>query len=230
MFGIANRLAYAGSMVLGDGMLETEARLTAERPLLGGSVWIDVAVQTGGPKHFIPEQAQIVRRIVLTYLDRGLVGEDDLPRLFVISPFRSMADGLRSALVRDLVAQGLTAKAVTGWASASVGTVHTFQGRQRETVVLALGGTSDGAIRWASGTPNILNVAVTRAQRRLYLVGDRRRWMQHELVAELAAIEAVPLDEAGQRLGLAERPSGPPVQGIARELDGQSSTGSVGLI
>ena len=62
MFGIANRLAYAGSMVLGDGMLETEARLTAERPLLGGSVWIDVAVQTGGPKHFIPEQAQIVRR------------------------------------------------------------------------------------------------------------------------------------------------------------------------
>jgi superfamily I DNA and/or RNA helicase len=100
MFGIANRLAYAGSMVLGDGMLEAEARLTVERPLLGGSVWIDVAVQTGGPKHFIPEQAEVVRRIVLTFLDRGLVGEDGFPRLFVISPFRSMADGLRSALVR----------------------------------------------------------------------------------------------------------------------------------
>ena len=230
MFGIANRLAYAGSMVLGDGMLETEARLTAERPLLGSSVWIDVAVQTGGPKHFVPEQAEIVRRIALTFLDRGLVGEDGLPRLFVISPFRSMADGLRSALVRDLVAQGLTAKDVTGWASASVGTVHTFQGRQRETVVLALGGTSDGAIRWASATPHILNVAVTRAQRRLYLVGDRRRWMQHELVAELAAIDAVPLDEAGQRLGLLELRAAPAAQRGAGEPDGHSGAARVTLI
>ena len=216
MFGIANRLAYDVFMVLGDGMLEAEARLTVERPLLGGSVWIDVAVQTGGPKHFIPEQAEVVRRIVLTFLDRGLVGEDGMPRLFVISPFRSMADGLRSALVRGLAAQGLPGKAVTAWAAASVGTVHTFQGRQRETVVLALGGTSDGAIRWASATPNILNVAVTRAQRRLYLVGDRSRWMQHELVAELAAIETVPLDEAGQRLGLVEPPAAPAPQGACR--------------
>jgi hypothetical protein len=135
-----------------------------------------------------------------------------------------------SRYIRGLAAQGLPGKAVTAWAAASVGTVHTFQGRQRETVVLALGGTSDGAIRWASATPNILNVAVTRAQRRLYLVGDRSRWMQHELVAELAAIDAVPLAEAGQRLGLVELRAAPGAQRGAGEPDGQSGAARVRLV
>jgi hypothetical protein len=40
--------------------------------------------------------------------------------------------------------------------------------------------------------------------------------MQHELVAELAAIETVPLDEAGQRLGLVEPPAAPAPQGACR--------------
>ena len=227
MFGIANRLAYAGSMVLGDGKSEKEAELTTCRPLLGPSAWIDVAAQTGGPRHFIPEQAEIVRRIARAFIERGLVVADGLPAIFVISPFRSMADGLRSALVRDLKALGLPDKAVTAWATASVGTVHTFQGKERETVVLALGGTSDGAIRWASATPNILNVAVTRAQRRLYVVGDRRRWMQNELVAELAELDAIPLDEAGQRLGLAELPAAAGVRASAGKIgswDGMGTT------
>jgi superfamily I DNA and/or RNA helicase len=64
-----------------------------------------------------------------------------------------------------------------------------FPGKEGETVVLALGGTSDGAIEWACGTPNILNVAVTRAQRRLYVVGDRARWMAASgLLAEFAGL------------------------------------------
>ena len=100
-----------------------------------------------------------------------------MPALFVVSPFRSMADGVRKVLCDGLKARGHEAKAVSAWGAASVGTVHTFQGKEQETVILALGGASDGAIAWACGTPNILNVAVTRAQRRLYVVGDRARWM-----------------------------------------------------
>ncbi len=176
MFGIANRMAYGGGMFLAADKEPTEVQLTASRPLLGPSCWYDVTEKAGGPKHFIPSQAEAVSRLVGMLIEEGVVDEDGLPVVFAVSPFRSMADGLRGRLQADLAKHGLQAHAAA-WAATSVGTVHTFQGKERETVVLALGGVTEGAIRWASATPNILNVAVTRAQRRLYVVGDRKRWM-----------------------------------------------------
>jgi hypothetical protein len=92
MFGMSNRLAYGGGMVQATDKERDEAALTGKRPLLGPSRWIDVAVKTGGPKHFIPAQGQIVRTMVAAFLERGLVDADGMPRLFVISPFRSVAD------------------------------------------------------------------------------------------------------------------------------------------
>jgi len=189
MFGISNRLAYAGGMVLARGKMAEEDELTKLRPLLGESRWFDVAGKQGGPKHFIREQAEVVLRLVQAYAERGFAGEDGLPALFVVSPFRSMADGLRKALCADLETRGHASKAVGAWGTASVGTVHTFQGKEKETVILALGGATDGAIEWACSTPNILNVAVTRAQRRLYVVGDRTRWMAaSSLLGEFAGL------------------------------------------
>ena len=60
--------------------------------------------------------------------------------------------------------------------SVKVGTVHTFQGQEKTAVVLVLGGGSNGARAWAAGSPNLLNVAVTRAKDRLYVIGDRSKW------------------------------------------------------
>ena len=194
MFGISNRLAYDGVMVLADGKTVEEATLTAARPLLGRSRWIDVTAKQGGPKHFVREQADAVCLLVRAYVERGFGGKDGLPALFVISPFRSMADGLRKSLCDGLQAQGFDKKALRAWSDGSVGTVHAFQGKEREVVILALGGTSDGAIEWACGTPNILNVAVTRAQRRLYVVGDRARWMAASSL--LAEFRAMPVERA----------------------------------
>lgn len=44
----------------------------------------------------------------------------------------------------------------------------------------------DGALDWAASRPNLLNVAVTRARRRLYVVGDRSRWRRRPFFSELA--------------------------------------------
>ncbi|MEV6802771.1 AAA domain-containing protein [Micromonospora rifamycinica] len=88
----------------------------------------------------------------------------DMSEVMVIGPFRDVARevGRRARRYRGLVA----------------GTVHTAQGKQADVVVLVLGGAPDrvGARHWASSRPNLLNVAVSRAKRRLYVIGDRRAW------------------------------------------------------
>ena len=43
-------------------------------------------------------------------------------------------------------------------------------------MIYASSDRGNGAIGWASEKPNILNVAVTRAKNRLYIVGDAKRW------------------------------------------------------
>ena len=65
------------------------------------------------------------------------------------------------------------------WINDHIGTVHTFQGKEAEAVILMLGAGRDANEKsrdWAGSTPNILNVAATRAKRRLYLLGDRTLW------------------------------------------------------
>lgn len=65
------------------------------------------------------------------------------------------------------------------WTRERVGTVHTVQGREADSVILVLGApmpAQRGARGWAGGAPNILIVAATRAQDNLYVVGSRTTW------------------------------------------------------
>lgn len=59
------------------------------------------------------------------------------------------------------------------------GTVHTFQSKEEENVILLLGGDSNSTSvisSFASARPNLVNVAVTRAKRGLYVTGDFSYW------------------------------------------------------
>ena len=87
------------------------------------------------------------------------------------------------------VLAGLSKTDQKKWVESRVGTVHTFQGKEAEAVILMLGagrGAKAGSRAWAGGTPNLLNVAATRAKRVLYVVGNRGEWRGAGVFAEAA--------------------------------------------
>jgi superfamily I DNA and/or RNA helicase len=152
MFSIANEIAYNGQMVK-----VTEDRVRDFPP--GGSGWIDVLPMTVSG-HAVTEELQVVEDLI-----QQLVGFDG--KVFVITPFRSVVEACGSRL-----------KQLYG---VDCGTIHSFQGKEAEVVILVLG-TGAGAVEarnWVAESPNMLNVAVTRAKERLYVVGNREAWGRH---------------------------------------------------
>ncbi|WP_051748626.1 DEAD/DEAH box helicase [Terribacillus saccharophilus] len=61
------------------------------------------------------------------------------------------------------------------WVQNNIGTVHTFQGKEADIVYFITGtdATTLSAAEWACKEPNLLNVAVTRAKKEFYLIGDQ---------------------------------------------------------
>lgn len=83
----------------------------------------------------------------------------------IITPFKEQKNKLDN-MVKNL---GDLANNVT------VGTVHTFQGDEKDIIILSLvltKGCKAGSIKWINKEKNIINVAITRAKELLYVVGD----------------------------------------------------------
>jgi AAA domain len=160
MFDISNEIAYGGLMVEATDPTLAQAFATTY-PTLPQSKWIDVRSETSHG-HWIPAEGDEVDRI-LAHL--GGIGFD-FSQAMAIAPFRDVAVQL-SARTRSR--PGLRA-----------GTIHTAQGKEADIVILVLGSdpSREGARAWVANRPNLLNVAVSRAKRRLYVIGDREAWMR----------------------------------------------------
>ncbi|SER53351.1 AAA domain-containing protein [Vreelandella subterranea] len=165
MFSIANRIAYNDKMLHGSDDLP---------PGPGDSRWFNVEGSVQG-KHFVPSQAEQVARMLKPHIAKT----GKLPSVYVISPFKAVANGVRHHLERELPADVFGGRnKLCEWLRKRVGTVHTFQGKEEDNVILVLGlsNESPGAAGWASSKPNLLNVAVTRAKKRVYIVGSTDIW------------------------------------------------------
>jgi hypothetical protein len=177
MFGISNAVAYERLMV--NAKVAAPSRIGE---ILGPSAWIDV--RGGAMEKWCPEEGAVVLTLLRRLAEAGIV-----PDLYIVTPFVIVADNLRK-LVRESGVLTEWTDDSWKWTSDRIGTVHTVQGREAEAVVFVLGAPAPhqtGARGWAGGRPNLLNVAVTRAKERLYVVGNRGLWREAGLFRELDA-------------------------------------------
>ncbi|MEG1211674.1 MAG: AAA domain-containing protein [Leclercia sp.] len=163
MFAVSNNIAYDGLMVHGKKVVNLS---------LPASCWIDV-VGKNCDGNWISEEGEAVTELLFALRDRHSVKPDDI---FLISPFKDCA----RKLWRIASEQGFDTQ--------KTGTVHTTQGKEASIVILVLGGNiqKPGARAWAARRPNLLNVAVSRAKQRLYVIGDRTQWQKQRYFSTLA--------------------------------------------
>lgn len=163
MFDLSNRIAYEGQMI--HATRYAEPCLIQEE-----SCWLDVVTPTS-QGHFVPKEFNLL----VTRLEQLQMQDFPMKEIICISPFRDVAirlEGLKKTYGETFAA----------------GTIHTAQGREADVVFLVLGGDprKEGAKKWAASSPNLANVAVSRAKRRIYVIGDHGTWSRHEYFKTIA--------------------------------------------
>ena len=169
MFDVSNSIAYAGQMVHAVG----PKRLGSIGSALGRSRWFDV--NGNAETKWCPEEGDAVVRMLKELAASGITNPD----VFIITPFKIVEQNMRRRLDSETdLLQALGVK-WNEWSRDRVGTIHTFQGREADTVILLLGApkaSQQRARQWAASPPNIINVAVSRAKQNLYVVGSAAAW------------------------------------------------------
>lgn len=161
---LSNRLFYGGRLTI----LTNPAHLQAFGK--HAIAWRDVrgrATRPDSGSALNEQEATAVRDELVALLDRqsfrGSVG--------IVTPFSAQA-----RIIERLVAAALPEKVRTE-RNLSIGTAHRFQGDERDVIIfspVASDGLAESSLRWLLGTPNLFNVAITRARSYLLVVGNRR--------------------------------------------------------
>jgi superfamily I DNA and/or RNA helicase len=180
MFDIANNIAYDNSMYCST-LNPKQVKVNFE------TSFIDCKGNVEG-RHYVQNQANIIKEILIKEI--SLI--KGLPDIFVITPFSEISFQLNSFLFKFLFAElkkygEIDSETLGVWLKSHVGTVHTFQGKEAEGVILCLGldEKTKGAAAWASQKPNLLNVALTRAKYRFLAIGDKEIWLKYPYFSQL---------------------------------------------
>ncbi len=163
MFDLSNEIAYGNQMV----------KAMADVPfdcILGPSFWFDINGSDIKNKQVVEEEIILLKEKIKML---GTTHDE----VFVISPFKSVAERCKQDL--RLINPKI-----------QCGTIHTFQGKEADVVFLVLGSdpTKPGSRQWASHKPHMLNVALTRAKKRFYIIGSKKMWKGYNFFSSLARI------------------------------------------
>ncbi|MBC9719421.1 ATP-binding domain-containing protein [Streptomyces sp. TRM66268-LWL] len=205
MFDLSNDIAYDGLMVYGTkphpfpGPEACDTCRSADRAGCRNcaypvSCWVDVTATDCDGKWVVAEGKALAAVLTKLHGEWGVA----LNRVRILSPFREVVDGcaraVRAMRLESHVPAGADPahhrKQVETFLSDNIGTVHTMQGKEADVVILVLGTHPQrgaNARAWAGESPNLLNVAVSRAKRRLFVIGNHENWRREphfDLLAE----------------------------------------------
>lgn len=183
MYDISNQISYNGIM---KQQTLPPSQKKVDKFCLSKSLWIDVqGAEEGNKNHFVRAQAEKVLELLKTAFEK-----DDVPNLYIISPFITVVRGITNYL-KNYSGTDINTDKLKAWVEKkNIGTVHTFQGKEANEVVFLLGcdnsAGASGAIKWVNS--NIVNVAATRAKYRLYVIGERAAWEKSKVVSQMMHI------------------------------------------
>lgn len=178
MFSIANMIAYERLMV----QQKTEEP-SPIRECLGPSVWFHTETLLEPKDKWSSDEGEKVLILLQRLKEAGV-----MPDLYILTPFNIVAKNLRRIVRASGILEGWVEVESYRWIAERIGTVHTAQGREAEAVILVLGAPfykQKGARKWAGQTPNLLNVAITRAQEVFYVIGNKDLWKSAGVFKEL---------------------------------------------
>jgi very-short-patch-repair endonuclease len=130
--------------------------------------WVDIkgsVVRPGSGGAVNDKEANAVIEEIMRLVEQGYGGT-----IGVVSPFRAQANR-----IRDLAYKNGELIPKLGELELVIDTVHRFQGDERDLIIFSpvvSKGISRGAVTFLRNTPNLFNVAVTRARACLIVVGD----------------------------------------------------------
>ena len=173
IFSMSNNVAYCGRMFCKTAPPPTDGQFLLEK-----SIWFDVSdAEIGGKNHTVPAQIDLVAYLI----DKAVSQFGTLPDLYIITPFTSVKRSLEQKLrpmLQKLLPE-IDAETVNDWIAENCGTIHTFQGKEANEVLIVLGCDDRqgiNAARWVGQKPNIINVAVSRAKYRVGIIGSYNLW------------------------------------------------------
>ncbi|MCU1788551.1 helicase [Pectobacterium polaris] len=176
MFSLSNKMAYNDRMIHG---VDTDKIVSQSINNVIHNHWL---ASTGGQGE--KQYRDSHGNDFLILLDRLLAENVQLNSIYVITPFKAVKTGIlqlveqRSIKVWRQYIPLIKQQEINDWKSKCIGTVHTFQGKENDIVIFVLGcdENSDGGAKWAASKPNLLNVALTRAKKHIFVIGNPSVW------------------------------------------------------
>ena len=173
MFDISNRISYDDRMI--NKCMPDKVKVNY---VLEKNEFIDIKGQeVGNGDHYVKKQGEKIIEIIKDCIEnREIDVFENSKHLYVISPFTTVINELKNDIKKAF--KDGNKEAVNNWCNTCLGTVHKFQGKEANSVILLLGcdNNSKSSAQWAAQAANILNVAATRAKKRFSIIGDLELW------------------------------------------------------